>query len=52
MNNIKTTTVRMPADLRRWLETVSDRTGIPMNTIIVRALEAAKKKETHGKRSR
>jgi hypothetical protein len=47
------TTLRIPDELRRWLVQTSIATGVPMNTILVRLIaEAAKKEKSHGKRSR
>lgn len=47
------TTLRLPDELRRWLVQTSIATGVPMNTILVRLIaEASKKENSHGKRSR
>jgi len=47
------TTLRLPDELRRWLVQTSIATGVPMNTILVRLIaEAAKKEKSHGKRNR
>lgn len=46
------TTLRLPDELRRWLVQTSIVTGVPMNTILVRLIAEAAKKESHGKRNR